>query len=264
MPPQIQALNAKLPYLRMMVAAKSGFGKTVFSGTAKDALFLTTDPEGTASARAFGSTAKEWQINDYDELDRAVTWVRKEGPDHFKFIVVDNLTECQLMARQANIDAAIARREAKGSARNKLIPEQSDYLFAQLAVVDVVKKLISVPMHIIFTAHLKGLEDPEGNDFYSVAIQGSDGEVAERLLGYMNVIGMGEVVEKDDKEVRRLYFTHWGPFRGKDRYVKLGRYQDGLTVPKMMDIITTTTTTTTTPPRRIVARRRTPNAQADS
>lgn len=255
-PPQIQPLNSKLPFLRAMIAAKSGFGKTVFSGTASRALFLTTDPEGTVSARQFGSTAEEWMITDFNELDEAVRWVRKEGPEHFDTVIVDNLTECQLMARQASIDTAIASR---GKPRNPLIPELPDYLFSQLAVTDLVKKLISVPMHIIFTSHIKGREDTDGNDYYSVAVQGSDGEVAERVLGYMNVIGMGEVVEKDNAEVRRLYFTHWGPFRGKDRYAKLGRFQDGLTVPKMLKIIAGETTATPTT-RRTVARRRPTNA----
>jgi len=227
-------------HLRMALVAPSGWGKTVFSGTAPNALFLTTDPEGTASAAAFGSTAQEIEIHNQDELIDAYLWLERDdfaNARKFDFIVTDNLTEVQRIFMARAMEVAVREGKAKGQVRNPYIPGQPEYLTEQNAIIDFVKKMSSLPVHQIFTIHRVGMEDGDGNDFFSAAIRGKAGEIAQLVLGYMNIVGMGDVVTIDEKQIRRLYFEHIRQFRGKDRFTKLGKIQDNLTVPKMMSLI---------------------------
>ena len=80
----------------------------MFSGTAPKALFLTTDPEGTLSARKFGSKAEEWRISDWDGVNKAYKWMRDEGCGEYEWLIVDNITEMQIFALE---DAVRLSRE---------------------------------------------------------------------------------------------------------------------------------------------------------
>jgi hypothetical protein len=230
-------------YVRMCVAAASGYGKTVFSGTAPNALFLTTDPEGTASAKAFGSDAEEWPIYSTNDLDEAYVYLEQGGiaADGYEWVVVDNVSEAQRLYMDWGMETAIklAEKDAKKEPRNPYVPDQREYLIEQNGILDFVRRMNSLPVNIIYTAPMVGREDGDANDYYSIDIRGKKGEIAQAVLGYMNIIGMGQVLDIGDppKAVRRMYFSHTREFRGKDRFDKLGRYQDYLTVPKMMDII---------------------------
>lgn len=255
-PSAIKPLGKTPRFVKMMIAAMSGFGKTVFAGTAPDCLFLTTDPEGTVSASAFGSTAEEWKIHKWQDMNDAYVWVRDEGVKLYKWVVVDNVTEAQAMAMQEAMDIAVKNKPQ----RDPFVPDKYEYQRSQNATLQMIKKFIDLPINVIFTSHIARREDGEGEDFFSIILQGKQGELAETVLGHMNIIGMGEVIEKDGKEVRRIWFTHHKQWRGKDRFNKLGRFKDDLTIPKMMQIIngpsTAATKTLGTTPRRGTATRK--------
>jgi hypothetical protein len=136
-------------------------------------------------------------------------------------------------AMMTAVDLAVKKKEF----RNPYVPDQREYLIEQNGLLSLVRKMNSLPVNIIYTAHRVGREDGDANDYYSVDIRGKKGEIAEAFLGYMNIIGMGEVLTIKDEEVRRLYFSHRHAYRGKDRYNKLGPFRDNLTVPEMMRII---------------------------
>ena len=252
-PSQIQPLGYSSKFVHGAIVAPSGWGKTVFCGSAPKALFLTTDPEGTLSAKAVwgdACDADEWVIRSWQDLEDAVKWLRDEGHKIYNWVVVDNMTEAQNLAKQMNRDLAVKNNQKRAPYKFAL----DDYGVAQEAISQLVLRVHDIPIHTLWTIHIKGREDPDGNDYYSAAIQGKDGEVAEKVLGYMNIIGMGQVITKDDKEIRRLWFTHHNEFRGKDRFNTLGRFRDDLTVPRMMSILqksgaikTPKARTTTTP-----------------
>ena len=246
--------------IRFLLAATSGWGKTVFSGTAPKALFLTTDPEGTLSARKFGSKAEEWRISDWDGVNKAYRWMRDEGCGEYEWLIVDNITEMQIFALE---DAVRLSRE-KDKTRDEFVPALKDYQRSQIAFVQMVKRFHSLPINIIWTAHTKVREDADGDLFYSVAIDGKEGQIAEQVLGYMNIIGFGDVVTKDEKEIRRIYFTHYKMYRGKDRFVALGRARDDLTVPKMEAIIRGSARTQRTRPATTTTRKKRTSAQTQA
>lgn len=222
-------------YLRMAMVAPSGFGKTVFCGTADRALFLTTDPEGTASAAAWGSDAKEIEVTNQEQMNDAYVFLEQGGISELDVdtVIVDNLTEVQ----KQFMDAAMSNAVTKEPDRSLFVPAQREYLIEQNAVIDFVRKMCTLPVNLIFTIHRKGMEDGEGEPFYSAAVRGKQGEIAQSVLGYMNVVGMGEVLTIKEKEVRRIYFDHVRQFRGKDRFQVLGKFRDELTVPDMMTLL---------------------------
>ena len=141
----------------------------------------------------------------------------------------------QKRALLAAKESALARPNSKA---DPLVPEPGDYLRAQLALTKDVLQFHDLPMHVIWSSHQKGFEDGEGEPYYSAVIQGGKGELAQTILGYMNMIGFGEVIEKDGKEVRRLWFSYHGPYRGKDRSGSMGRFRDNLSVPELIAAFT--------------------------
>lgn len=233
--PKIKPIKGTTSYIRMALVCASGWGKTCFGATAPRALFLTTDPEGTLSAfTVIHTDAMEWKIFEWQDMEDAYAWIRDHGCEMFEWVIVDNGSEAQNLAKLMSRNAAV-RRNPKS--RMMYSYDKPDYGVAQEALTQLVLKMHDLPIHVLWTFHMKGMEDESGESFYSAAIQGGEGAVAQRILGYMNIIGMGEVLEKEDKEVRRIWFTHANEFRGKDRFNALGRFRDDLTIPRMMTIL---------------------------
>src|SRR3546814_6171402 len=79
----------------MVGVADAGWGKTVFAGSDEGVLFLTCDPEGTVSAGAMGSSAEEWPIKTYKDLDEAYRWLRDEGHEEFQWVCIDTVGGAQ-------------------------------------------------------------------------------------------------------------------------------------------------------------------------
>lgn len=253
-PAQIKPLSARPSYVRMAVVAESGWGKTVFAGTAPRALFLTTDPEGTVAAKRQGSDADEWPIQTWTELNDAFRYVRDEGTDEYEWLIVDTITEAQTKAMRESVDNSVKQN----AGRDPLVPAQQDYQRSQNALQQMVQKFHDLPINIIWTAHRTDMEDAEGNPYYGAAIHGGKGSLAQQILGYMNIVGYGDMKEVEGKRVRRMYFTHTeAGHRGKDRFAALGNFKDNLTVPRLMEILAeadSKTTQTARPARRRVAK----------
>jgi hypothetical protein len=226
--------------VRLALVTGSGFGKTVMCGTAPKALFLTTDPEGALSASRMGSTAKEWSITSWEDkhgLDDAFKYMRDYGCKEFDWLIHDNATEEQQLAMKKAMDVALSK--PTGANRSPDVPDKREYQIAQNGFIRMTKQFIGLPIHQIWTVHRKWFDPENGDDgFWSANIQGQQGAIAEQFLGYMNIIGHGEVTKnKANETVRRLYFTHYQGYRGKDRYQALGKYQDNLDIPAMMKLI---------------------------
>jgi hypothetical protein len=235
-PSKVQPIGAYDTFIHAMIIAAPGFGKTVFGGTAEKGLFLTTDPEGTVSAMAFGSTCKEWRIESWSELNEAYRYLRDGGIKEMdlKWVIIDNTSEAQNLG----MFETMANARKRNAARDEFVPGIDDHQRSQLMMKDMVKKFHDLPVNILWTAWRKAEEDSEGETYFTSGIHGQQGLLAQTIQGYMNVVGFGEVVQDDNgNDVRRVYFSQHRPYMGKDRYVALGEARDNLTVPKMESII---------------------------
>ena len=221
-----------IAYLRVALVGPSGSGKTGFMADAKKCLYLTTDPEGTYTAKALGSTADEIICKTAADFDEAYVWLAEEGHKEYDVVCVDNISETQKLYLYAAKEAAMKR----GAKSDPLVPDPSEYLRAQLAIVKCVKAMHDLPMHVVWTAHQKGWEDEFGEPYYSMVLQGGKGEIAQTVLGYMNINLFIERMEnKENVEVRRFWATYKGPFRGKDRTMSIKRFADDLTWSQLLE-----------------------------
>lgn len=264
---QIEDLS-QTELIRMAVIADSGFGKTVFAGSAPNALFITTDPEGTASARKFGSSAKQVRCYDQKALVDIQLDLMEGLEDQFEWLIVDDLTTVQYIYARTSMENRVRRQYQKGRKPNekpsedeqligkvvalvegegnlnRYVPEQNDRYTYQNTTIDFVKWCTQLKMHVIFVCKrmLSSYTVDENGDsdaYWTAAIEGRSGAVAQLCLGMTDIIASGEVTTRksDDKTVRRYFFDHVGRHRGKDRTGTLGRVKDDLTVPLMMQLI---------------------------
>lgn len=223
-------------HIRMLLTATSGFGKTVFGTTAPRTLLLLTDPEGSYSALRFGNqdNAEEWTCTHANDLQEAYNYLAGGGVENYDWVVIDNISHAQKLFRKKAKEDNIARSPRT----DPLVPEPGDYLRDQLSTEKLVQQMHELPVNILWTAWQEVRENElTGDVYYMPNIHGQKGAVAEQIMGYMNINGFGKVIQKDGKDVRRIYFSQKDPYRGKDRFVALGEYQDNLNLPKMAKII---------------------------
>lgn len=218
----------------MVLVADAGWGKTVFAGTAERALFLVCDPEGTLSASSLGSGADEWEMKSFKDLDEAYRWLRDEGHKEYDWVIIDTVGGAQRILQRSALDASYKANPGK---RDPDVPSMDVHQKAQIQIIKFIMMFNDLPMNTLFTAHPMHLDDDEGEPYTLPYVHGGKGEVAQQALGHFNVAGYGVTKEVDGKEVRRIYFSHAGGLRGKDRFNKLGRFRDDLTVSRMQTII---------------------------
>lgn len=258
-PGKIKPLGEYDKYINMMIVGDAGFGKTVFAGTAENALFLTTDPEGTISAMVFGSTAKEWKIETWTELNEAYRYLRDGGIKEMglKWVIIDNISEAQNLGMKETMELA----RSNNSKLDEFISSQQDYLRSQNMLRQMVKMFNDLPVNLLWTAWQTRLEDADGEAYYAPGIHGQQGMLAQTIAGYMNIVGYGEVIKDSaDNDVRRIWFSTSDRFRGKDRFNTLTPYKDRLTVPKMEKLVDAVKKTLHTPATSSPARRGTTSA----
>lgn len=223
-----------ISFMHMLLTAGSGWGKTVFLGSHPRTLILLTDPEGSFSAKRLGSNVEEWTCDSAKELREAQKWLAEGGHELYDVVGVDNISHAQKLMMHESKAMNLAR---PGSKADALVPALDDYLRAQLGIEEFVLKMHDIPIHVVWTAWMEEHEDKEGNIYFAPAIQGSKGAVAQQIMGYMNINAFGETITKDNKEVRRLWFTHHDKFRGKDRFAALGRCRDDIKLPEVLEAI---------------------------
>ncbi|QKY79547.1 RecA-like DNA recombinase [Streptomyces phage ShakeNBake] len=234
-PKAIRSIKDQKAFIHMTLVADAGWGKTVFGGSDEDVLFLTCDPEGTISAAAMGSSAEEWPIKTYKDLDEAYRWLRDEGHKEFKWACVDTVGGAQRILQRSALDASYAANPGK---RDPDVPSMDVHQKAQIQTIKFIMQFNDLPMNTLYTAHPYNLEDAEGEPYILPYVHGGRGEVAQQALGHMNVAGFGVMAEDDNgREVRRVYFRNTGPYRGKDRFGKLPRYMDKPTLKQVRETI---------------------------
>lgn len=248
-PPQIKPLGTTAKWIHMQIICSPGWGKTIFGGTGGEkVLFLTTDPEGTLSAYIQGSKAEEWVIQTWTDLNKAYAWLRKEGHKLYEWVVIDNLPQAQVLAMQVcmnlrigseivDFEALAKMEKLVSNDLNKYQPAIQDYQRSQNMVREMVLKFHDLPMNVLWTDHISYREDTTGNTFYASSVHGQEGALAQEIMGFMNIVGFGEVVQKGDAEARRLHFSNVGPYRGKDRFDVLGQARDDITLPRVHALV---------------------------
>jgi hypothetical protein len=182
-----------------------------------------------------GSDADEWEIKTFADLEEAYAWLRDEGHEEYDWVIIDTVGGAQRVLQRSALDASYKAQPAK---RDPDVPSMDVHQKAQIQTVKFVMKFHDLPMNVLWTAHPYNLEDGDGEPMILPYVHGGRGEVAQQVLGHMNVAGYGVMREVNGKQVRRMYFCHSEAKRGKDRFNKLGRYKDDVDVPTIQRLIT--------------------------
>lgn len=213
----------------MLLTAPSGWGKTPFAGSTDGVLIISVDPEGTDSAAFAGSTADEWVVRSREEWDLAVQYMRKEGCNEYKWLVIDSITELQRLLMKTQL----ATREKRGK-QDPDVPELQDYMKNQIQIIDIVKVVNDLPINVLWTALDMVITRSDGEDRIYPMIHGGKGDVAKQVRGYMKVIASGEIIDDEESDrTRRMWFIHKDEHMGRDRTGALGDSQDDLTLKKL-------------------------------
>lgn len=257
-PGEIQPLGLRGSLAKFMLVAPPGFGKTVFGASGDNVLFITTDPEGTESAYFLGMQADEWVAQTAAEVRDAYSWLRDGGAKEYDWLVIDNIGQVQKQLVREAIDLD----RAKKPHLDEFVPSQANYQRSQLALERLVMQFNELPINVLWTCHQEKNYDDEGDIFYSPAIHGQKGAIAQSIAGLMKIVGYGEEVEDGEEIIRRIWFTKHGPFRGKDRYTVLGPYRDDFTLKKLDTLIERKRQEVASPAAPVARKTTTPAARA--
>jgi hypothetical protein len=227
---------------------ESDTGKTVLAGTAPNALFLSTDIEGTESAREMGSTAKELRINAFEEFINGVDWlVRGGGTKEFEFVVVDTADELEVLAWESQLVNDDLKRASKYQ------PNKGDYPVVWAKVKEQLMLLARAPINVIYLAHTMRIdrETEDGEDTVTLAMpaMGSRkrGDLSSAFCAQMGLVGYyRKVMNEEGEQVRQLLTQSSSRWIARDRSNRFGAGITNPTVPTMLAKLATAPATATT------------------
>lgn len=219
-PRAIVPVSTERNFLRICIYGKPDAGKTVLAGTSPKCLILANDVDEVASAARFGSKADMWHVPDWDEMEKAAEWVRLEGVNEYEFVWVDNGT---LFQDQGLEDTLLNAKQVLEGRQSKWVPDRPQYLVNQNRLAALIRLFKSMPIHFGITAHEMRVEYADGTEELMPAFPGTAGQYAQKICGYMNVIGhlesrwlKGGIYEAN------LRVRHKTGVMAKDRYHALG------------------------------------------
>lgn len=223
-------------YKKWLVYGESDAGKTVLAGTAPKALFLTTDVEGTESAKAMGSTADELRINTFTEFCEAVSWlVYGGGTSEYEWVNVDTITELEELCWREQLVSTDVRRASEYQ------PNKADYPIVWSKVRQQLSLLGRSPVNTLFVAHTMRIdrETEDGEDTVTLAMPAigsrKRGDTSGALCAQHGVVGYMRVVQEEGGKVQRQLLTTSGSrWIARDRTTKLGAGMVDPSIPKML------------------------------
>jgi hypothetical protein len=244
-PSAIVALQggARPVYRNWLFYSEPGVGKTVLAGTAPRCLILSHDVEGTESARAFGSTADEWQVETWADYEDALEYLQSgSGCTDYEWVVSDNISTLE--------EHAWARTMGEGRKRNKKRPEYKPALGDYPVVWNMMKKHVAdfnrLPINVIYTANAMRIAsfDAETEEEHDqlMPLVGSPkrGDTSARICASVSLVGLLREVRRDGEvRGRRLYLEGSDFWVAKSRYPAMGPFINNPNIPRMAKVATT-------------------------
>lgn len=248
---------ARKAFFKWWLYGGSGVGKTVLLGSVPDKhLIVSTDVEGTASAKAFGSTADELQVKSWQEYLQFHDWFVGTGYKEYPWLSLDTVDELEELCWQAQLVDVTMKRFSKYQ------PNKADYPVVWRKVRENVMELNRLPVNVVYSSHVMRIdtESEEADDetvTMAMPMVGSTkrGDLSSYLCAQMSLVGYMRTSRTDDgKEQRKLYTSATNRWVAKDRYNVFGRGILNPNVPDMLGRISNGPASTTAAPRRRRAR----------
>lgn len=225
------------PYLKILVYARHGKGKTRFIATAPNVLIIDINEKGTKSARKMRG-AKVFPVRRWEDI-RYAYWFLKHGNHKFQSVAIDGLTAMQHMCMRH----VLKETEDRDPNRPPNMPDRRVWGILAEELKPLIWDFRNLDMHVLFTARERTFGDPEEGEEVQHVPDLSPGSRGEALAA-VDVIGRmyqreRRVVKgkKESKvwETRMLVGEH-EQYETKNRVSSLtmGRIVSNPTVPKFL------------------------------
>lgn len=206
-----------------MIFGPSGHGKTVLTGGAPNAVFMSTE-KGVVSAKRTGSKAGLIRVPSWEHVVAGKKWADENlGPDNW--LILDSLTKMQVLMIRWILRVIHEQNES----RDLDIPAIQDHQKWQNYFMRFVDGLIDAPYNVIFTATAMIKEDEDGEDIVLPQIQGKDYAICNYVVSQMDIVSYYAVApqkRRNDPQIRRLLSQPYPPYYAKDRFGALGKWWD--------------------------------------
>jgi hypothetical protein len=194
LPSQIIDLQDEDEFVNLLIYGDSGIGKTVFCGSDDDVLFIAPEDNGTLSAKRFGSTAKKWKIEKWDDIREAYEWLADQEPIPFNWIILDSITEMQDMCMRSILNEAVEINPG----RDPDVPQLQDWIPYQNKFMRFIKLFEALPVNVIFTALQMEEEDEDGEKVVLPMLQGKGTQYSKKVSSTVTSFGRMSVRRKRD------------------------------------------------------------------
>lgn len=231
----IEDVSDAEPHLKVLVYGRNGHGKTRFACTAPRPLLLDMNERGTRSVRKYPGV-KVIKIKRWAEISY-VYWYLKEGNHPYESVILDTLTGMQGIC----IKQILKEGEDRDPSKDPKTMSQREWGKLAELMKEQVLNYRNLPLHCIFTAQERVVDDPETESRERVPnlSPGSRGPACDgvEIIGriYKREVRVAGTKGKETKtwETRLLVGPH-EEYTTKDRTGALGRIVREPTVPMML------------------------------
>ena len=185
--PKIKLLTPEETFVKALIYAEPGTGKTHLACTAPNPILLITETAVSKTTvknveRITGRRIPYWEINTLDDLEEAYDYLVSAQHD-FQTVVLDGITDIYHRLLAAAIDFAVTNVNRK-SMHDPDLPEQSDWQRVGNKLRTMARLFRDLPMDVVITALVMDVR----NEMRSVPyIQPS--KLALEIAAYFNLVG---------------------------------------------------------------------------
>lgn len=201
--PKIKLLTPEETYVKALIYAEPGTGKTHLACTAPNPILLLTETAVSKTTiknveRITGRRIPYWEINSLDDLEEAYEYLVGEGYKHYQTVILDGITDTYHRILAAAIEFAASNVNRK-TVHDPDLPEQSDWQRVGNKLRTLVRLFRDLPMDVVVTALVMDVRSEMRTVPY---IQPS--KLALEIAAYFNLVGYLYADKVGENIVRKL------------------------------------------------------------
>lgn len=221
-------------FVKGLIYGPPGSGKTYFLGTAPNLLLLDVDGGSTTVRDRIGDNVTVWHIREWQDLDDAVYTLLFE--DHgFETVALDSVSTLQEISDE---EVGVLEAYTEGKDMRTYYGRSGAMIKHKIAL------LMRMRMHVFITAHMR-FNDEKVDNYLSVPEEGRFPVVPDIYPSVQRVaFAMPDIIARASRrnlKDKTLYVMSFGSddrALGKERNFGLPGEVAGLTIPKLINIVT--------------------------
>lgn len=227
-------LGETIEWVKMLFYGEPGIGKTWLTGTCLDheelrpALFI--DIDGGLATLRHRRDVDPIPLKSVKEFVDKINMLYNDTSGYYKTLIVDNLSELG----KRDMQEVMRQMLIQHPERDPDVASKREWGISNEHVRRIVRACKDLPMHVIFTAHSRTLEQESGPDVTGPSLPG---QLRNEIPGFLDVVGYMYMAWENNQEVRRTQFQKTRRVNAKDRYNALGSYLDNVSMPLLWELI---------------------------